>query len=244
MGIEGATDWRAEAASALIWWRDAGVDVLVEDAPRDWTARPAAAVKDDPMRGPVRAEPEPEAPLPATLDAFLDWRFGAGAPEAVPGEPLVAPEGDPASPLMVVTDLPEFDGGNPALLAGAAGALFDRILAAIGQSRDSIYLVPLCAVRPITGQVPRELEERLGELLRHHVGLTTPARLLLLGQSASRAILGTGPARGRDGLTPFNHSGGQSLAVATFHPRFLLNKPAAKADVWKDLQLLIEGQSQ
>lgn len=244
MGIEGATDWRAEAASALQWWRDAGVDVLVDDAPRDWTARAAAPVGNEPVRGPVRAEPEPEAPLPATLEAFLDWRFAAGAPEAVSGEPLVLPEGDPASPLMVVTDLPDFDGGSPALLGGAAGALFDRILAAIGQSRESIYLVPLCATRPITGQVPRELEEKLGEMLRHHVGLTTPARLLLLGQSASRAILGTGPARRQDCFTPFNHSGGQSLAIATFHPRFLLNKPAAKADAWKDLQLLIGGQSQ
>ncbi|MFL9842743.1 uracil-DNA glycosylase family protein [Sphingomonas sp. ST-64] len=244
MGFEGAMDWRIEAASALAWWRDAGVDMLVDDAPRDWTARPASPVGEQTARGPVAPAPEPEAPLPATLEAFLDWRFGAAAPDAVPGEPLVFPEGDPGAPLMVVTDLPEYDGATPALLAGPAGALFDRILAAIGHSRDSIYLVPLCATRPITGQVPRELDEKLGELLRHLVGLTTPERLLLLGQSASRAILGTGPARGAHGLTPFNHSGGQSPAVATFHPRFLLNKPAAKADAWKDLQLLIGGQRQ
>lgn len=242
MGIEGATDWRAEAASALQWWRDAGVDVLVEDEPRDWTARPAATAQPD---APVRvapAGPEPEAPLPATIEAFLDWRYGSAAPEAAMGEPIVAPEGNADAPLMIVTDLPEFD-GTPALLDGPVGRLFDRILAAIGQSREAIYLVPLCAARPITGQVPRDLEDKLGEILRHHIALAAPARLLLLGQATSRAVLGTDVDKNREGLTPFNYSGGTCDVVAIRHPRFLLNKPAAKADAWKDLQLLIGGQS-
>lgn len=243
MGIEGATDWRAEAASALNWWRAAGVDVLVEDEPRDWTARPAVTAPPDAPSRPVPAGPEPEAPLPATIEAFLDWRYGAGAPEAVIGEPIAPAEGDVAAPLMIVTDLPEFDGAHPALLDGAAGKLFDRILAAIGQSRDSIYLAPLCASRPITGQVPRDLEDKLGEILRHHIALAAPARLLLLGQATSRAVLGTDAARNHEGLTPFNYSGGTCDVVAIRHPRFLLNKPAAKADAWKDLQLLIGGQS-
>ncbi len=236
-------DWRAEAASALNWWRDAGVDVLVEDDPRDWTARPAATAQPDAPSRPVPAGPEPEPPLPATIEAFLDWRYGASAPEATMGEPLAPAEGDPTASLMIVTDLPEFDSAAPALLDGASGKLFDRILAAIGQSRDSIYLVPLCAARPITGQVPRDLEDKLGEILRHHITLAAPARLLLLGQATSRAVLGTDADKNREGLTPFNYSGGKSGVVAIRHPRFLLNKPGAKADAWKDLQLLIGGQS-
>ncbi len=236
-------DWRAEAASALNWWREAGVDVLVDDEPRDWTARPAATAQPDAPPRPGPAEPEPEAPLPATIEAFLDWRYGAGAPEAAMGEPLVPAEGDVAAPLMIVTDLPEFDGGTPALLDGAAGKLFDRILAAIGQSRESVYLVPLCAARPITGQVPRDLEGKLGEILRHHIALAAPKRLLLLGQATSRAVLGTDADKNPEGLTAFNYSGGQSDVVAIRHPRFLLNRPGAKADAWKDLQLLIGGQS-
>jgi uracil-DNA glycosylase family 4 len=243
MGIEGATDWRAEAASALNWWRDAGVDVLVEDDPRDWTARPAPTAQPDAPIRVVPAGPEPEAPLPATIEAFLDWRYGSGAPEAAMGEPIVAAEGATDAPLMVITDLPEFDGGAPALLDGAAGRLFDRILAAIGQSRASIYLVPLCAARPITGQVPRDLEDRLSAVLRHHVSLVAPPRLLLLGQATSRALLGTDAAAEAEGLTAFNYSGGKSDVVAIRHPRFLLRRPAAKADAWKDLQLLIEGQN-
>lgn len=236
-------DWRAEAASALNWWRDAGVDVLVEDDPRDWTARPATTAQPDAPRRPAPAGPEPEAPLPATIEAFLDWRYGASAPEAAMGEPIVAAEGDSAAPLMIVTDLPEFEGSAPALLDGMAGKLFDRILTAIGRSRESIYLVPLCAARPITGQVPRDLEDKLGEILRHHITLVAPGRLLLLGQATSRAVLGSDADKNQEGLTPFNYSGRQSAIVAIRHPRFLLNKPAAKADAWKDLQLLIGEQS-
>lgn len=233
-------DWRAEAASALEWWRDAGVDMLVDEDSRDWTAREAApAVASSAPQPAALAEPEPEVPLPATLEAFIDWRFGSGAPESTWVEPIVAPTGNPAAPLMVVTDFPESEGDTTSLLAGPAGRLFDHMLAAIDLDRDSIYFAPLCAARPITGSVPREAEERLGELIRHHVALAAPRKLLLLGQTVSRAVLGAGGGLQRGRLQPVNQENGQSLMVATFHPRFLLTRPAAKADAWKDLQLLL-----
>lgn len=244
MGIHGAIDWRAEAASALEWWRDAGVDMLVDEDPRDWTAREAApAVASNTPQPAALAEPEPEVPLPATLEAFIDWRFGGGAPESTWVEPIVAPTGNPAAPLMVITDFPdsghESEGDAASLLGGPAGLLFDLMLAAIGQTRDSIYFAPLCAARPITGSVPREADERLGELIRHHIALAAPQQLLLLGQTVSRAVLGAGGGLQRGRLQPVNQENGQSLMVATFHPRFLLTRPAAKADAWKDLQLLL-----
>ena len=43
MGVYPQHDWTALAASALDWWRDAGVDTLVDDLPRDWFAAPAPA---------------------------------------------------------------------------------------------------------------------------------------------------------------------------------------------------------
>lgn len=243
MGNAGVVDWRAEAASALEWWRDAGVDMLVDEEPRDWTAREAAPAVASAAAQPALAEPEPEVPLPATLEAFIDWRFGSGAPESAWVEPIVAPTGNPAAPLMVITDFPESDGDTPSLMAGPAGRLFDRMLAAIGLDRDSVYFAPLCAARPITGSVPRDAEERLGELVRYHVSLVAPQKLLLLGQTVSRAVLGADSGLQRGRLQPVNQENGQSLMVATFHPRFLLTRPAAKADAWKDLQLLLEGQA-
>ena len=247
MGSAGVVDWRAEAASALEWWRDGGVDMLVDKDPRDWTAREAAPAVASNTPQPALAEPEPEVPLPATLEAFIDWRFGSGAPESGWLGPIVAPGGNPPAPLMVITDFPpsgpESEGDPASLMAGPAGRLFDRMLAAIGLDRDSIYFAPLCAARPITGSVPRDAEERLGELARHHIALTAPKRLLLLGQTVSRAVIGGDGGLQRGRLQSVNQENGQSLMVATFHPRFLLTRPAAKADAWKDLQLLLEGQS-
>ena len=43
--------------------------------------------------------------------------------------------------------------------------------------------------------------------------------------------------RGR--LHGFNHRSGQTGVVASFHPRLLLDRPALKAEAWKDLQLLM-----
>lgn len=250
MGMDGATDWREAAASALDWWREAGVDVVVADAPRDWTRRDDAqgasnagsqAADSD---APVQGEAEAEMPLPATLEGFVDWRFGSGAPEADWGEPVLSPSGNPNAALMVLTDLPEAgDGTGGTLLGGDAGRLFDRMLAAIGEDRESIYLAPLCAARPITGQIPREAEALLARLALHHIALAAPQRVLLLGQAVSRAIVGSDSGAVRGCLQPLNYPGGQSQAIASFQPRFLLNRPAAKADAWKDLQLLIGGQT-
>ena len=45
--------------------------------------------------------------------------------------------------------------------------------------------------------------------------------------------------RARGSILSVNHGERQSMAVATFHPRLLLERPAQKADAWKDLQLLM-----
>ncbi len=234
-------DWREATVSALDWWREAGVDTLVDDLPRDWTAREAKPTA--PGAAPPPPLAEVEAPLPATLEAFVDWRFVTHAPESSWGEPIVVPNGNPAAPLMVMTDLPELrDAEAGSLMTGPSGQLLDKILAAIGHDRDGVYLVSLCAARPVTGQVPRDAEPRLSELARHHIALTAPKQLLLLGETVSRAILGPEVAASGQRLHKVNYEGGQSAAVAIRHPRFLIDKPAAKADAWKNLQLLIGGQ--
>ena len=228
MGADQHIDWQATTASALEWWRDAGVDTLVDDTPRDWLARPKPAAVADPV-----AE---HAALPDTLEAFVAWRLDSAAPEAGRGVP-VGPEGDPMADLMVLVDCPE----GTALLDGAAGRLFDRMLAAIGRSRATIYLASLTTVRPLTGRIAPEQEPALAELLRHHVALAAPKVVLCLGQAPGRALIGT-DAAGHDGnLHLVNLNSVTVPIVASLHPRYLLGWPARKANAWKDLQLLIGG---
>lgn len=143
---------------------------------------------------------------------------------------------------MVLADCPDRD-DEPAgaLLSGAAGRLFDRMLAAIGLSRAEVHLAAVCAKRPVGGRMPRELVERLHECARHHVALVAPKRLLLFGDAASRAVLGTEAVRARGSLRRFEHKGATVEVVATHHPRLLLEQPARKADAWRDLQLLVKA---
>lgn len=234
MGAEQLQNWQMGLASALEWWRDAGVDTLQDDAPRDWLARPAPV----PDAAAARAAAVAEAPaeiLPTTLEDFVAWRMGPAAPESGWHSRLIAPSGPAHPKLVVFSDMPCAEDGE-ALMSGPAGQLFDRMLAAIGLERESVYLGSLALARPLPGRVPTEQEARLIQLARHHLSLLKPERLLLFGQAAERLI--DGPANGLDDVNLF---GCTTRVVASFHPRFLLERPAAKSEAWKHLLLLTRG---
>jgi uracil-DNA glycosylase family 4 len=244
MGGEYADQWRREMASALEWWSDAGVDTLAADDPRDWLAPPAA--KATPFIAAPDVASAPAVVLPDTLEAFLEWRLGEAAPEAEWLTPRIGPSGNPGAGLMILTDMPEAD-DTDTLMTGAPGRLLDRMLAAIGESRDSVYLASLATARPLTGRIPTEAEPRLIALALHHIALANPKRLLLLGQSASRVqstTNGSGAGHaGEDIKDDVKQLGQDRQVVASYHPRFLLERPAAKAEAWKHLVLLSRGTS-
>ncbi len=242
MGADQNLAWHALAASTLDWWHDAGVDTLVDDLPRDWLAPlplPTPIMASSPAgQTAVPASAPTTAEMPHILAEFLNWRTGAAVPEAAWSGVSFAATGPENADLMVLVDCPERDDGET-LLSGPAGRLFDRMLAAIGLTRDQIHLASVCAKRPTAGRVQREVEAQLAAIAQHHVGLIAPKRLLVLGNAASRAILATELPDARGRLHEFNHKTGKSGTVASFHPRFLLEKPAAKAEAWRDLQMLM-----
>ncbi|MDZ7281709.1 uracil-DNA glycosylase [Sphingomonas sanguinis] len=230
----------ALAASVLDWWHDAGVDVLVEDNPRDWMApEPVRAPLVMPGQAPAAALPvaAPATSLPDTLEAFLVWRLSDAAPEATWDGISLTATGPADAALMVLVDCPDRDDGDAGqILSGAPGRLFDRMLAAMGLSRETVHVASVCARRPIAGRTPAGVETRLAEIALHHVGLVAPRGLLLLGNAASRAVLGTELTDARGHSHVIDHKSGKTSVVATFHPRFLIEKPMAKAESWKDLQ--------
>ena len=246
------TDPRLVAA-ALRWWDDMGVDTLVEDAPQPWLGRTAKAVDpqiSEPHAGAAVSPPPvveaPLAPLPQSLEALLDWLMqDAAVPEAGPADRRLRPFGTPGAAITIVTDMPEpGDAEAGMLLSGNAGQLFDRMLAAIGLDRSSVYCLPLCPGRPPTGRLSPSALTRLGDIARHHVILAAPKRVWLLGQATSQALLGEDATIFADKMgADMKHVAAGLPCIASLHPRLLLQAPQRKAAVWKDMQALIGGMS-
>jgi uracil-DNA glycosylase len=252
----GGNDFIAEAESLLGWWRDAGVDCAVQEEPRDWL-KPAPLP--DPSLVPSEVEghgtgsgagaPRPRSgraevlePLPDQLPLFHDWLKASDAlPYAAAHAARVCPSGDPGSGLVVMTAMPSVeDCSAGTMLSGEAGRLFDRMLAAIGRSRDTSYMAGLSCLRPTGGRLDAAGAGRCAEIARHHLGLVAPKAVLLLGDACSKALLGLGAAQARGKLHRIATPTGEVTAIVTLHPDYLLGQPAAKALAWADLQLLQE----
>jgi uracil-DNA glycosylase family 4 len=218
------------AVSALDWWQEAGVDMIVGEEPRDWLSAKTKAP-------PVRAAPAPAA-LPDALEAFHDWlATTADIPFVAPSVRRERPVGDPASGLMVLVDMPSPEGG---LLAGVAGELFDRMLVAIGRSRETIYLASLSPIRTPTGIIDDGNAARLGEVARHHIGLVAPRTLLVFGDICGKALVGAPVAGARGKWHEIATKKGPIKTLVTIKPEKLNDMPAMKKLVWADLQMLME----
>jgi uracil-DNA glycosylase len=249
-------DLMGTAASALRWWAEAGVDVMVDETPRDWL-RASKAAEDRSSRaqsrgaGPTvettpldfaRDERRQETVLPDQLNLFQAWLKDHDAlPYAAPSARRVCPAGDPESGLMIMTDMPAAeDCSSGTLISGEAGRLFDRMLAAIGRDRSSIYLASVSCLRSPDGRMAGAHAQQCATLARHHIGLAAPQALLLLGDAAGRALLGLTVLQGRGRWHEVQTHAGPVPAILSFAPSFLLNQPSAKALAWADLQMFME----
>jgi uracil-DNA glycosylase family 4 len=228
MGGTGIAIDRREAASALRWWLDAGVDAAIQETPRNWFEQAKAPPRAEGDQGP--------APIPETLDAFRDWlSTSPEAPLAARSKPVL-PQGSEGAEVMILSEPPtrdEIASGRP--IGGAAAELMERMLGAIGLSGQA-YSANLACFHSPGARLSGEQIEQCAEAARRHVALALPKRLLLLGDVPSRTLLGKPllEARGRV------HKIEGVRTVATFHPRQLIKRPSDKALAWKDLLLLME----
>lgn len=228
------------------------------------TAAPAPA-----PRVPVSAPPRPRAQGAPDAAAVTEAeRLAAGAADlaalraALEGfegcslrhsaRRLVFGAGEPGARLAVVGDVPDRDeDAEGAPFAGAAGALLDRMLGAIGVDRADAYLLTALPWRTPGQRAPNPHERAtLLPFLRRHVALARPGLLLVMGGTACDMVLESRfpAARGRwhDVRTDGNNgradetvsADGAVPALATFHPGLLLAQPQQKRLAWRDLQML------
>ena len=128
------------------------------------------------------------------------------------------------------------DAGDGKPIGGEAWALALRMLAAIGMTPDDAYSASLACFHVPGSRLADSELARCGEIARHHVALVKPERLLLFGEGPVRALLGEPLAQARGHI----HRIEGVRTVATFHPRWLLQRPSDKALAWRDLLLLMD----
>ena len=224
---------RMAAESLIQWWQEAGVDVAVGETPRGWLRSNELAVPAHPPSAPSPASPTEK---PSDLAAFQAWlRTAAGLPMDRPGASRIAPHGGEAPKIMLLSDLPDRNdatAGQP--IGGEAWALATRMLTAIGLTPDEAYVASLSCFHAPGARFNGDLEA-CAAIARDHVRLARPERLVLFGDAPARALLGEPLARARGRV----HRIEGVRAVATFHPRWLLERPSDKALAWRDLLLLM-----
>ena len=160
---------------------------------------------------------------------------------------IVFGQGPETAKLLIVTDSPGPDDDRRAIpLQGEAGELLDRMLAAIGMSRNEVYITSLVKCFPGNDVFPKdnEIKTCLPFLFRQ-VEIICPTIISALGTLAAQTLLHSGRSlfqlRGR--FYNFNDLCSGSLEnkivlIPSLPPALLLQNAALKKASWKDLQLI------
>jgi len=148
--------------------------------------------------------------------------------------------GSPTADLMFVGEAPGYNEdlqGEP--FVGAAGQLLDKIIAAIGLTRDQVYIANILKCRPPNNRdpLPEEMEACFPNL-REQVRQIRPKYIVALGRIAAQALLATKTPLGR--LRGRWHEYEGTPLLATYHPAALLRFQAYKRDTWEDMQMVME----
>jgi DNA polymerase len=222
---------RAAADSLMTWWLEAGVDVAVGEAPRDWLRRNPTV---PPAAAPVANVTEPN---PETLAELRDWLASSvQLPLASATARRILPHGPGDAAMMLLSDAPALEDlatGQP--IGGEAWQLALKMLAAIGIGADEAYSASLSCIHSPGARMSAKDRAECAEIARRHISLAKPKRLILFGDGPSKALLGEPLARARGRV----HRIEGVRAIATFHPRWLLQRPSDKALAWRDLLLLM-----
>lgn len=242
-----------------VWAPRAAAAVEVAEAVEP--ARPESMCAEPPVRpAPVTlSAPRPPAVAPVADGALrpqgieqMDWDALRTAVAACQACPLgrsrtntVFGTGDVSADWMVVGEAPgenEDLQGEP--FVGAAGQLLDRMLQAVGRSRQGqgaqgVYIANVLKCRPPANRNPQPPEIAQCEpFLVRQVTLLRPRLILAMGRFAVQTLLGSNEPIGRLRGQVHHYQG--VPVVVTYHPAYLLRNPIDKRKAWADLCLAMD----
>ncbi len=207
-------------------------------APRPAASTGTAVVPDAEAAAAARQAAEGAATLEelkGVLEAFTGCNLKNGA------RSTVFASGNATSGVMVIGSLPSAEDdrdGTP--FSGRQGQLLDKMLSAIGLSRENTLLTNAVPWRPPGNRTPSPAEiDICRPFIERQIVLAQPKLLLLLGNFAARFFMGEdGTIFSLRGEWREVAIGGTNLpALASFHPQDLLTAPANKPLAWRDLLL-------
>ena len=155
---------------------------------------------------------------------------------------IVFCDGNPNSKIMLIGEAPganEDEEGLP--FVGRAGALLDKMLAAIDLDRKKVYISNIINFRPPDNRRPTDDEiRRYLPFITKHIEIINPKILVLLGSTAMNALIGNevviSKMRGKWIEKKFGNC--KTSVIITFHPAFLMRQPAQKKMAWIDLKMI------
>lgn len=218
------SDPRAQAVEWLRLYRDLGVEAMALPSPAE--AGPAPG--DSAVGGAAEALERLRVETLGECQRCALWKgrtrlvFGTGNPEA---RLLFVGEGPGADEDRI---------GEP--FVGKAGKLLDRIIGAMGLSREEVYIANVVKCRPPGNRAPLPDESATClPFLHEQIRIIQPEVIVTLGRTALEGLLGE-PVRSitRSRGRWFRAAG--VPVMATFHPAYLLRNPTAKRPVWEDMQ--------
>lgn len=154
---------------------------------------------------------------------------------------MVFADGTPGSRVMFIGEAPGRDEDIQGLpFVGRSGQLLDRMLAAIGLDRSSVYIANVVPWRPPGNRSPSTAEAEICKpFLLRQIELARPQVLVLLGNTAKTLTPETdGITRLRGRWLAVPVAGRPVPALATFHPAYLLRQPIQKRLAWRDFRAL------
>ncbi|MEM8749444.1 MAG: uracil-DNA glycosylase [Pseudomonadota bacterium] len=221
---------------------------VVSKAPSAAKPQPSAALAPAPTPTQQPSVPNAEAVAKAkalaagadTLDALREAVASFdGCNLKFTARSTVFADGNPEAPIMLIGEAPGRDEDEQGLpFVGRSGQLLDRMLAAIGLDRKTVYISNVIPWRPPGNRTPTAIETELCKpFIERHIELAKPAFLVLVGGSSAKTLLNTktGIMTLRGKWTDLSIADRTLPALPTLHPAYLLRNPAHKSLAWQDL---------
>lgn len=164
------------------------------------------------------------------------------------GKNLVFGDGNPDSPVFFCGEAPgaeEETQGIP--FVGPAGQLLDKIIAATGLSRSSVYIGNIMKWRPelptLVGNRPPTPEEMAYCLpyVIAQIEIIRPKVIVALGLTAVNGLLGNDPERKMGAIRGKQFEFHGVPVIPTYHPSYLLRNGTIKSKrmVWEDFLVMM-----